>query len=109
MLSPQGAVSVLRRPLLKSEKWRTRRIPGSTGRTAPNQYDSSALPEVRNHFHHKRNGLNPLPQFPPKEGNSGLALEGLHFAPSHDGGNIRRRYGLYRVQSRQPGWQRLLW
>jgi len=24
MLSPQGVVSVLRRPLLKSEKWRTR-------------------------------------------------------------------------------------
>jgi hypothetical protein len=24
MLSPQGAVSVFRRPLLKSEKWRTR-------------------------------------------------------------------------------------
>jgi hypothetical protein len=24
MLSPQGAVSALRRPLLKSEKWRTR-------------------------------------------------------------------------------------
>jgi len=24
MLSPQGAVSVIRRPLLKSEKWRTR-------------------------------------------------------------------------------------
>jgi putative oxidoreductase len=24
MLSPQGAVSVLRRPLLKNEKWRTR-------------------------------------------------------------------------------------
>src|SRR5437899_9740814 len=27
MLSPQGAVSVLRRPLLKSEKWRTRLFP----------------------------------------------------------------------------------
>jgi hypothetical protein len=26
MLSPQGAVSVLRRPLLKSEKWRTRQM-----------------------------------------------------------------------------------
>jgi len=26
MLSPQGAISVLRRPLLKSEKWRTRHL-----------------------------------------------------------------------------------
>jgi hypothetical protein len=26
MLSPQGAVSVFRRPLLKSEKWRTRQL-----------------------------------------------------------------------------------
>jgi pilus assembly protein Flp/PilA len=33
------------------------RIPDSTGRTAPNQFDSSALPEVRSHFHHKRVGL----------------------------------------------------
>ena len=28
-------------------------IPDSTGRTAPNQYRSSALPEVRSHFHRK--------------------------------------------------------
>jgi len=34
------------------------RIPDSTGRTAPNQYDSNALPEMRRHFHRKRNGLN---------------------------------------------------
>ena len=34
------------------------RIPDSTGRTAPNQYHSGALPEVRSHFHHKRVGLN---------------------------------------------------
>jgi hypothetical protein len=37
------------------------RIPDSTGRTAPNQYDSGALPEVRSHFHHKRVGLNSFP------------------------------------------------
>jgi hypothetical protein len=35
-----------------------RRIPDSTGRTPPNQLDSSALPKVRLHFHHKRVGLN---------------------------------------------------
>jgi len=30
----------------------------STGRTAPNQLDSSGLPEMRSHFHHQRVGLN---------------------------------------------------
>src|ERR1035437_8070848 len=35
------------------------RIPDSAGRTAQNQFNSSPLPEVRSHFHHKRNGLNP--------------------------------------------------
>jgi hypothetical protein len=33
-------------------------LPDSTGRTAQNQFDSSALPKMRSHFHHKRNGLN---------------------------------------------------
>jgi len=36
------------------------RIPDSTGRTAPNQYDSDSLPEMRRHVHHMRNGLNQL-------------------------------------------------
>jgi hypothetical protein len=34
------------------------RIPDSAGGIAPNQFNSSALPEVRSHFHHRRVGLN---------------------------------------------------
>jgi hypothetical protein len=30
----------------------TARIPDSTGRTAPNQFNSSALSKMRSHFHH---------------------------------------------------------
>src|SRR5208282_4007299 len=41
------------------------RISDSAGRTAPNQYDSNTLPEVRSHFHHKRVGLNRNSNRPP--------------------------------------------
>jgi hypothetical protein len=32
----------------------TLRLPDSTGRTTPNQYDSSALPKVQDNLHHQR-------------------------------------------------------
>jgi hypothetical protein len=45
----------------------TVRIPDSTGRTAQNQFDSSALPKMPSHFRHRRVSLN-FPVFGSKFG-----------------------------------------
>jgi len=57
LLPCQGARSCSRRSGARNVL-PTLRIPDSTGRTAPNQLDSSGLLEMRSHFHHQGVGLN---------------------------------------------------